>query len=123
MNKELLSKLKAIGLTNVHYATTKNPSRTGCYKPLTKGISGGCIGPMTCTSAHKEVDRKVEDKVLSAMLHSGYILIGERTEYGFTFSNGIEKVRCQWSLYGTYDRSYDYDPSYKTNWLTVSKIK
>jgi hypothetical protein len=123
MNKELLTKLKSIGLTNVNYNTTKNPSRKGCYKPLTKGIEGGGTGPMTCTSAHKELDRKAEDKLISVMRDGGYLLVGERSEYGFTLSDGTEKIRCCWRRYGTYDRTYDYDPSYQTNWITLSKIK
>jgi hypothetical protein len=113
--------LKNAGFENV--SMTVNSFKNKTYKPLTKGLPGHTIGPMTSTNAHNEQNRKHVENLKSELRSAGgQIDFGrdaEQYDLVVKFPAGKKDfvLKFMWMQFPLYAHN-DSDPGYQRFWLT-----
>ena len=118
---DIANALKAAGFENVSMIV--NSFKSASYKPLTKGLRGGSIGPMTATDAYRNRNREVVERLEKSLWNFTGSKARER-EYEtydlvWRFPAGKKDLiyKFMWSLYPS-NSGRDLDPGYQTYWLT-----
>ena len=120
MSKPEINKvLKGLGFGLIKMKINMYQSKT--YPSKQQGIRGGSVGPMTATSAHLNHNREALNKVKDKLESIGGRVEETRADLTVAFPSkkGELVYNFLWSLYPTYAGN-DYDPSYKTYWLTYT---
>jgi len=111
--------LKSIGFGFVKMQ--KDSYHDVTHRSKQQGKRGGSIGPMTATSAYARHNSEVVDEVRMAL----YKLGGRQENTYSTLSMSFPSKKGElvynfnWQTFLTYAHN-DYDPGYKTYWLTYS---
>ena len=104
----------------------KNDWQEVTHPSKLKGLMGGSIGPMTATTADRDVNRRVIDKLAAAMYALGaQVKTAEYDDY-YALKATIDiagkpvEYSFSWKLFPTYAHNH-YDRGYQNYWLVLNR--
>ena len=137
--KQINDFLKDLGLTTVKMSKHEfDHSTVACMQTgqRERGIPGGSVGPMTCTSAYKEFNGEVSGKVRRGFGDYLYreglsdkvdaYVRDRRSLYDFyvipLVGGGFRILQFKFEQFPTYSPMADLDPGYKTYWYVLTVV-
>jgi hypothetical protein len=117
---EINKALKEIGFGFIKMRVNSYQDKT--HPSKMKGLRGGSIGPMTVTDAHHTHNTNVIDNVKNTLQNIGGSV--EKGSYDLTVSFPSNRGKLVYNFYLTLYPTYshnEYDKSYQTYWLELSK--
>jgi len=104
----------------------KNDWQEVTHSSKLKGLPGGSIGPMTATTAYRDVNRQVVDKLAAVWYALGAQVktAGSDDYYALraiiTIAGKEVEYTFSWKLFPTYAHNH-YDRGYQNYWLVLNR--